>query len=65
MVEEKAGMVMARACIRCREYVHIKSDDSENQEVIKAFEKSHSGHNLVTLEFIEIKNQYTEFKTNK
>ena len=57
-------MNMARACIKCREYVIIAANDPKNQIMIKAFEDNHTGHNLVTLNHIEIKDTYQEVKSN-
>ena len=55
-------MIMARACIKCREYLIIEPNDPKNQELIKIFEGNHKGHNLVTLDLDEVKEQYTEIK---
>ena len=54
---------MARACIKCKEYVIVQPNDPENQRVIKQFEKQHSGHNLITLELEEIKDSYRNIET--
>ena len=63
MVEEKKGIIMARACIKCREYVIIEPNNPKNQESIKVFEGNHKGHNLVSLNIDEIIGQYKEIKS--
>ena len=64
MVEVNNIMVMARACIKCREYVIIEPNDPKNQISIKQFEGEHKGHNLVTLDLEEVKVQYKELGQN-
>ena len=53
---------MARACIKCREYVIVEPNNPKNQISIKQFEENHRGHNLVTLDLDEVRNQYIEFE---
>ena len=62
MIGANREMIMARACIKCREYVMIEPNDPKNQVLIKSFEDTHKGHNLVTLDLDEVKDQYKELK---
>lgn len=64
MGEAKNIMIMARACIKCREYVIIEPNDPKNQVSIKRFEGNHKGHNLVTLGLDEVEGTYKEFEYN-
>ncbi len=56
---EGRKMVRARACIRCREYIIIRENDSSYQELERIFEGNHRGHNLVTLDLDEIRDSYS------
>ncbi|MHA1688524.1 MAG: hypothetical protein ACTSUN_04185 [Promethearchaeota archaeon] len=51
----------ARACIKCKEYVLIRPNDPQNLFLIKEFERIHSGHTLITLDFSEIQDSYTMY----
>ncbi len=55
-----------RACIRCKQYVVIK-EGYKNQLAIKIFEKDHTGHNLGTLDYNDVKDKGSGFesKTNE
>ncbi len=52
----------ARACIKCREYVLIHPDNPQNINRVNLFEKTHSGHALITSNFEEIKGNFTPFQ---
>ncbi len=60
MEEVKNETKMARACIKCREFVIIDSSNPRNQALIKYFEKLHKSHNLITLERDELQGHYKE-----
>jgi len=44
-------------------YVVIHPNDPANQKLIKTFEGSHIGHNLVTLDLEEVQGTYQNFET--
>ncbi|MEJ2250034.1 MAG: hypothetical protein P8Y70_04620 [Candidatus Lokiarchaeota archaeon] len=52
----------ARACIKCKEYIMIHPDNPKNLQEIKIFEKNHSGHTVVTVNYSEIKGEYNSYK---
>lgn len=54
--------IRARACIKCREYIIIETNDPKNQEFIKRFEGNHRGHTLIALDLDEVKGQYKNFE---
>jgi len=54
----------ARACIKCKEYVVIHTNNSQNQTKIELFERKHHLHTLITVDIDEIKDQYQVFKFN-
>lgn len=58
-------MSMARACIKCREYLIIEPNNPKNQRLIKNFEDLHRGHNLVTLDLGEVEGKYKESQSNE
>ena len=60
MIEVKKATIMARACIKCKEYVIVEPSNYKNQEVIKLFEGNHKGHTLITLDFDEVEGKYKE-----
>ena len=57
--------IRARACIKCREYVIIYTNNPENQNVIKFFEGNHKGHTLITLDLDEVKGQYKNIESQE
>ena len=54
-----------RACLRCKHFVLVK-EGFKNQQAIKIFEKDHTGHNMGTLDYNEVKDKASgyESKTN-
>ena len=57
-------MVRCRACIKCREYIVIHPSNPVNILEIKKFEKKHSRHTIVTMDFNEVKGIYESFKNH-
>nr|MDO8112255.1 hypothetical protein [Candidatus Sigynarchaeota archaeon] len=57
--------IKVRACLRCKAYVVVK-EGYKNQQAIKIFEKDHTGHNMGTLDYNEVKDKASgyESKTN-
>ena len=54
----------ARACIKCKEYVMIHTNNPLNQNKIDNFERIHHLHTLITVDLEEIKDQYQMIKNN-
>lgn len=54
-------MPRARACIKCREYIVIKSNDVSYLDLEKIFEGKHRGHTLITLDIEEVKGTYSVY----
>ena len=52
----------ARACFQCKEYMLILPNHPENQNKIKNFERIHSGHAIITVDYFEIKDDYKRFE---
>jgi len=50
--------MMAKACLKCKEYVSIIPHDVENQRLIEIFDKNHKGHTLVVINFEEIRESF-------
>lgn len=48
----------ARACINCKEYVIIHPNNPVSQNLVKNFELTHSRHNLMIVNFDEIRGLY-------
>ncbi|MBY9007731.1 MAG: hypothetical protein KGD63_13380 [Candidatus Lokiarchaeota archaeon] len=48
----------AKACIKCSEYAILHFNDSENQKLIKIFEKNHKGHTIIIVDLSEVKDRY-------
>lgn len=55
----------AKACVRCKEYAVIHTDNPISQQNIKKFEKIHLGHSVLTIDYFEIKDQYKRFDPNQ
>jgi hypothetical protein len=47
-----------RTCLKCKKYCPIHSSNPENLKKTKLFEKMHSGHTIVTLEYSELTENY-------
>ena len=48
----------ARTCLKCKQYIVIRSDDADNLAIIKVFEQKHAGHAIVTVDLAEIEGVY-------
>ena len=57
-------MVRCRACIKCKTYMIIHPENPINQVKIKKFERQHSAHTIMTVDFSEIKGIYAPYKEN-
>jgi TusA-related sulfurtransferase len=55
-------MLRARACIKCKEFLLIYTDNPKNLQEIKEFEKEHSGHTIITVNYSEIKGEYNKYE---
>jgi hypothetical protein len=55
----------ARACIKCKEFLLIYPDNPKNLQEIKEFEKEHSGHTIITVNYSEIKGEYKKYEKNE
>ncbi len=53
-----------RSCIKCKLYVVIKDGSVQNQKAVRNFEKDHIGHILATVDYNEVKDDYTS-QTNE
>jgi hypothetical protein len=58
----EVGIVRARACIKCKEYMVIHPNNPINQSQVNFFEKSHHLHTLITVNLDEVKDAYKPFK---
>ncbi|MFO7794521.1 MAG: hypothetical protein ACQERB_04125 [Promethearchaeati archaeon] len=56
---------MARACLKCKEYVLIFPENPSNIVLINEFEAKHRGHTLITLNFEEIKGTFKKYSKNE
>ncbi len=54
----------ARACIKCKEYIVIHTNNPLNQAKINTFEKMHHQHTLITINLDEIKDEYQSINNN-
>jgi hypothetical protein len=54
----------ARACIKCKEYVIIHPNNPLNQTYLNQFQLYHSNHTLVTVDLIEIREEYKLINNN-
>ena len=52
----------ARACIKCKEYILIYPENPKNLKDIKEFERNHSGHTIITVNYSEIRGEYKKYK---
>jgi len=57
--------VRCRACIKCRTYLVIHPGNPVNQVEVKKFEKQHLGHTVVTVDFNEVKGNYSSSKNHE
>lgn len=51
-----------RACVKCKQYARIFTNNPINQEMLKEFERKHSEHTVVTIDLSEVKGSYTNFE---
>jgi hypothetical protein len=56
-------MVKVRACLKCKHFVVIK-EGFKNQQAIKLFEREHTGHNLATIDYNEVKDKASGYESH-
>ena len=54
----KNNMEKVRACLRCKEFVPIHSEDYLSSETLKRFDLKHKNHILMTILKMELSKEY-------
>lgn len=55
------GILRARACTRCKEYVVIHANNPVSKKIVNNFEELHQNHTLITINLNEIKGIYKSY----
>jgi len=55
--------IIAKACIKCQEFIMIHPNNLVSQQIEKEFEIKHSQHTMVCMDLDEIKGIYHKYGT--